>query len=40
MIKINASNIGKRNVFVLIMDEKEVQQKILGVDGFDLNKNV
>ena len=40
MIKINTSNIVKGNVFVLIMEEKEVQQKILDVDGFDLNKNV
>ena len=40
MIKINASNIGKGNVYVLIMDEKEVQPKILDVDGFNIHKNV
>ena len=40
MTKINTSNIGKGNVSVLIMEEKEVRPKCLDVDGFDLHKNV
>ena len=36
---MNTSNIGKGNVFVLIMKEKEVQPKILDVNSFNLYKN-
>ena len=39
LTKINTLDIGKGNVFELIMEEKEVQPS-LDVDGFNLHKNI